>query len=90
MRTIKANVKFYRGTRNSLPSINYRPHFVVNGDNELLGVEFIELDSKEYGVFGNAVVKLLYDDVGYYKLKIGVRFNIVEGTRIVGEGIVLE
>ena len=90
MSSIKIMVKFYPQKRSSLPSLNYRPHFVVNGDSEYLGVEFLELDLKEYGVFGKAVVKLLYDNVGYHKLNKGVRFNIVEGSTLVGEGEVLE
>ena len=90
MSDIKVTVKFYPKSKNSLPLLNYRPHFVVNGDSEYLGVEFLELDVKEYGVFGKALVKPLYDNVGYHKLNKGVHFNIVEGSVLVGEGKVLE
>ena len=90
MSNIKVTVKFYPKSRSSLPSLNYRPHFVVNGDDEYLGVVFLELDVKEYGVFGEALVKPLYDNVGYHKLNKGVHFNIVEGSTLVGEGEVLE
>ena len=90
MSNIKVTVKFYPKCRSSLPSLNYRPHFVVNGDSEYLGVEFLELHVKECGVFGKALVKPLYDNVGYHKLSKGVRFNIVEGSTLVGEGEVLE
>ena len=90
MNSMKVMVKFYPKKRSSLPSLNYRPHFVVNGDSEFLGVEFLELDLKEYDIFSEAVVKLLYDNVGYHKLNKCVRFNIVEGNTLVGEGEVLE
>ena len=88
----EVKVKFYPNACVSLPSCySYRPHFVVNGDDELLGVEFLELDLQEFNVFGEAIVRLVYDKVGYHKLEKGVCFTIVEGGRIVvGEGYVLE
>ena len=90
MRTKKVKVKFYGQAKNSLPLLNYRPHFVVNGDNELLGIEFLEFEPKDFDTFAEAVIKLLYENVGYHKLTEGVCFNIVEGTTIVGEGYVLD
>lgn len=86
----KVKVKFYGQARNSLPSLNYRPHFMVNGDSEPLGIEFLDLKLKEFDVFTEAAVKLLYENVGYHKLTEGVCFNIIEGATIVGEGYVLE
>lgn len=92
MRTLRVMVNFYPNKRNSFPPLNYgyRPHFVVNGDSELLGIEFSGCDLKEYSVFGEAVVKLLYENVGYHKLEKGVCFKIVEGSTAVGEGYVLD
>lgn len=92
METIKVKVKFYADKRNSFPSLNYgyRPHFVINGDTEMLGVEFLESDLTEFDRFGEAVVKLLYDKVDYSKLSKGVTFNIFEGDNVVGEGNVLD
>ena len=92
MNILKVMVKFYPKKRSSFPSLHYayRPHFVVNKDSEMLGVEFIESDLVEFNVFGEAIVKLLYDNVGYHKLQKGVTFNIVEGgATTVGEGYVL-
>lgn len=92
MEILKVKVKFYSNIRDTLPSLNYgyRPHFVVKGDGEYLGIQFLELDLTENDTFGEAVVKLLYDNVGYYKLKEGVIFDIIEGSTIVGEGYVLK
>lgn len=92
MKISKVKVKFYSNARNSLPSLKcgYRPHFVVDEDSEFLGIEFLKLDLQEYDVYGEAVVKFLYDNVGYHNLTKGVRFNIIEGTTVVGEGYVLE
>lgn len=88
MKTLKVKVKFFIDKRNSFPSLNYgyRPHFVINGDTEMLGVEFLESDLKEFDKFGEAKVKLFYDNVDYSKLSKGVTFNIVEGSSVVGEG----
>ena len=91
MRSLRVMVKFYREKRKSIPTSNYgyRPHFVVRGDSEYLGIEFIESELNEFNVFAEAVVKLLYDNVGYHKLKEGVSFDILEGSTVVGEGYVL-
>ena len=89
MRSLRVMVKFYWEKRKSIPTYGYRPHFVVRGDSEYLGIEFIELELNEFNVFAEAVVKLLYDNVGYHKLKKGVSFDILEGATVVGEGYVL-
>lgn len=92
MQKLKVKVKFNSTTRKSFPCLYYayRPHFVVDGDSEILGVEFLESDLNEFDVFGEAIVKLLYDGVGYRKLQKGVKFKIVEGgATVVGEGYVL-
>ena len=91
MKQILVKVKFYSGARKSFPCLcyAYRPHFVVDGDSEMLGVEFLESDFNEFDVFGEAIVKLLYDGVGYHKLQKGAKFSIVEGATSVGEGYVL-
>lgn len=57
MSTIKVKVKFYPQVRKTLPSLHYRPHFVVSGDSEYLGIEFLELDLTEFSVFSEAKVK---------------------------------
>lgn len=91
MNTLLVRVKFYSDKRKSVPSMYYayRPHFVVDGDCERLGVEFIESDLNEFDKFGDAVVRLVYDGVNYSKLAVGVKFKIVEGSTVVGEGCVI-
>lgn len=91
MKELVVCVKFFSDKRKDFPSLNYtyRPHFVVEGDSELLGVEFVGSDLTEFNCYGNASVKLLYDGVNYFKLKQGVKFKIVEGSRIVGDGYVI-
>ena len=92
MKELTVRVKFFSDKRKDFPSLNYayRPHFVVAGDDELLGVEFVGSYLTEFDRYGEARVKLLYDGVGYFKLIDGVAFNIVEGgSRIVGTGYVI-
>ncbi len=67
----------------------YRPHFVVEGDAELLGVT---VAAKQHGLLieFDAVATLVYEGVGYAKLVDGAEFSIVEGGRHrVGRGIVV-
>lgn len=92
METLKVKVKFYSDNRNSFPSLNwgYRPHFMVKGTAEMLGVEFIKSDLLEFNKFGEAEVKLLYENVDYSKLTKGIVFDILEGSHVVGEGAVLD
>ena len=92
MKELKVCVKFFSDKRKDFPSLNYayRPHFVADGDDELLGVEFVGSDLTEFDCYGEAIVKLLYDGVDYSKLSKDVKFSVVEaGHRIVGNGYVL-
>jgi translation elongation factor EF-Tu-like GTPase len=68
----------------------YRPHFVVNGDDYYLGVQFENLPEKPFGEHITANIKLLYEGVDYSKLKQGTNFDIKEGSLTVGKGIVHE
>jgi hypothetical protein len=71
------------------PLDGYRPHFVVEGDTEYLGVM---VAAKQPGLLieFDAVATLVYEGVGYAKLVDGAVFSIVEGGRHrVGRGIVV-
>ncbi len=59
---------------------------MVKGDDEYLGVRFIDgmecvFDSEDY-----AEVLFMYDGVAYHKLRVGTEFFIMEGGNAVGEG----
>ena len=81
------------GRKNALICLKgYRPHFRVINDNEYLGVQFIEgpegvvIPQVEF----TAKVRLIFDpDVSYKNLNNGKEFDILEGARIVGKGIVI-
>lgn len=91
--TICCIVIFFSKKRKTPPNLNngkYCPHLVINGSNLLLGVNFIDGEDvildKEIGT--NALP--LYETIDYSALKAGTEFLIMEGSNIVGEGIVKE
>jgi hypothetical protein len=70
----------------------YRPHFRVGPDGEYLGVQFLEGDPPVVspGEQGSATVELLYVSTGvdYSPLAPGASFEVLEGARVIGRGIV--
>lgn len=82
-------VKIYSDKKSELPSCPYRPHFIAQGSNEMLGVEFEHSDLIMFDSFARVVVKLFYNGVDYSQLNENARFCVVEGNTIVGEGYVL-
>ena len=71
----------------------YRPHFRV-GSGEYLGVVFSGDESGEPiqpGICMNADVRFVYaPNVDYGDLVVGAQFQILEGARIVGIGVISE
>ena len=91
---LHVEVIFWGGKRKAPPSLvsgKYRPHFVVTGITEYLGVCF--LDGTEHCAFdetalGNAQ-PLYPDTVDYGPLENNAEFLIYEGANVVGKGRVL-
>ena len=70
----------------------YMPHFRVGPSGEYLGVGFLEgPEWIQPGEEVEEVVALMYTDTGvdYSPLQPGVRFQVLEGATVVGEGTVL-
>ena len=68
----------------------YRPHLRV-ADGEYLGVAFVNGSEEAVvpGVVAAAEVVFMYSpQVNYEPLKVGTQFQVLEGQRIVGVGIV--
>ena len=94
------NIKviFYSNKRKSFPILTssiknragYRPHLVIKGTTEYLGIEFYRSQLQSFDKYGTASIRLLYDGVDYSALKVGTKFDILEGTKVVGEGEVIE
>lgn len=94
---IVVTVRFDSTKRKSMPILNklkdgrsYRPHFVVEGTTEYLGVEFIESDLDCFDKEGDALVRAaFYGRLEYEKMfQKGTQFSIMEGSNKVGSGIV--
>jgi hypothetical protein len=70
----------------------YRPHFRVGVDGEYLGVQFIAGDPPVVapGEDGSSIVELLYiaTGVNYGPLVPGAEFEVLEGAKVVGRGVV--
>ncbi len=83
-------VKFYKDVKKYIPVTGYRPHFIVNGTTQYLGIRFTDLPKTELGLETMAEVELVYDRVDYSSLQVNTTFKIKEGPITVGEGVVIE
>jgi hypothetical protein len=82
--------QYCRTTTPNLNNERYRPHLVVKGQNEYLGVEFIEGENVVLGESILAVAECIYEGVNYESLQPNVSFVIMEGANKVGEGKIIE
>lgn len=91
--TISCIVTFFSKKNTKPPNLNngkYSPHIVIKGTEEQLGINFID---GEYVIFDQLIranALPVNEDVDYSSLKVGAEFLIMEGSTIVGEGIVQE
>lgn len=72
---------------------NYRPHLVPNGTEDYLGVSVIGVPESEAvlpGTVRRVSFELMYPGVDYGGLCVGASFEIREGQRMVGEGVVTD
>ena len=78
--------------RSVFPDLNgaaYRPHLVVKGTKDYLGIEFVSADVDEFDTPGRAEIVTLYSLALYENLNEGAEFTIREGPKIVGTGKIL-
>lgn len=93
LKILKADVVFLRpeegGRKTPLESgIGYSPHLATKAD-EMLGVRFLKVSQKpEPGTPLLVEFETLYDGVDYSPLVPGVSFEIKEGPKVVGRGVV--
>ena len=91
--TIYCTVTFFSKKRRTPPNLNngkYCPHLVIKGAEQLLGVNFIDGEDVIFDKPIRANALLVNEDIDYSALQVGSEFLILEGSAIVGEGIVKE
>ena len=91
--TICCTVTFFSKKRRTPPNLNngkYCPRLVIKGSNQMLGVNFIDGEDVIFDrpIRTNALP--VNEDIDYSALQVGTEFFIIEGSTIVGEGIVKE
>ena len=91
--TISCTVTFFAEKRRTPPNLNngkYYPHLVVKGSDQQLGVNFIDGKDVIFDKPIRANALSVNEDIDYSALQVGSEFLIVEGSTIVGEGLVKE
>ena len=91
--TISCIVTFFSKKRRTPPNLNngkYCPHLVIEGSEQLLGVNFIDGEEVIFDKQIRANALPLYETADYSALQAGTEFLIIEDGNIVGEGIVKE
>lgn len=91
--TISCTVTFFSKKMTNPPNLTngkYGPHIVVKGTKEPIEVNFIDGEDVIFDKSIQANVLPVNEDVDYSSLQEGTEFLIVEGSAIVGEGLVKE
>mgnify|MGYP000706152199 CR=1 FL=1 len=91
--TIGCIVTFFIKKITNPPNLNngkYRPYIVIKGTEEHLEINFIDGETVVFDQPIRANALPISEDVDYSSLQEGTEFLIVEGSTIVGDGIVKE
>ena len=91
--TISCTVIFFNKKMMNPPNLNngkYSPYIVVKGTKAYLEINFIDGEDVIFDQPIRANALPVNEDVDYSSLKAGAEFLIMEGSTIVGEGIVKE
>ena len=91
--TISCTVSFFSKKLANPPNLNngkYIPHIVIKGTDEHLRINFIDGENVIFDQPIRANALPVNEDVDYSALQVRTEFLIVEGSTIIGEGIVKE
>lgn len=91
--TISCTVTFFSKKMTNPPNLNngkYSPQIVVKGTEEQFGINFIDGEDVIFDQPIRANALPVTEDVDYSALQVGTEFLILEGSSIVGEGLVKE
>ncbi|MBC6147556.1 hypothetical protein HCA24_01500 [Listeria innocua] len=88
--TFMVEVTFYSNARKTVPEAGYRPHLVMELDEEqeYLGVKIYDIEVDTLDSTGYAMCSFLYEQegVGYSKIQPNRSFMVMEGASVVGRG----
>ena len=91
--TISCTIIFFSKKMTNPPNLNngkYSPQIVVKGTEEHLEVNFNDGEDVIFNEPIRANALPVNEDVDYSALQVGTEFLILEGSSIVGEGLVKE
>lgn len=91
--TISCTITFFNKKMTSPPNLNngkYCPQLVIKGSEQQLGVNFIDGEDVNFDKPIHANALPVDEDIDYSALQVDTEFLILEGSVIVGEGIVKE
>ena len=91
--TISCTIIFFSKKMTNPPNLNngkYSPHIVVKGTAEQLGINFIDGEDVIFDKPIRANALPVNENLDYSSLQVGTEFFIMEGSAIVGEGLVKE
>ena len=91
--TISCTITFFSKKLTNPPNLNngkYSPHIVVKGTEEHLEVNFIDGEDVIFDKPIQANALPVYETVDYSAIQAGSEFLIMEGSTIVGAGLVKE
>ena len=89
--TISCTVTFFSKKMTNPPNLingKYSPHIVVKGTEEHLEVNFIDGEDVIFDQPIRANALPVNENLDYSSLQVGTEFLIMEGSLIVGEGLV--
>ena len=91
--TISCTVTFFGKKMTNSPNLNngkYRPRVVIKGTEEYFEINFIDGEEVRFDKPIRANALPVNEDIDYSALQEGVKFLIMDGSSIVGEGLVKE
>lgn len=91
--TISCAVTFFSKKNTKPPYLNngkYSTHIVVKGTEEQFGINFIDGEDVIFDKPIRANALPVNENLDYSSLQVGTEFFILEGSLIVGEGLVKE
>ena len=91
--TICCIVTFFSKKKKTSPNLNngkYYPYLVIKSSDQQLGVNFIDGEDIIFDKPVRANALPVDEDIDYSALQLGTEFLILEGSAIVGEGLVKE